>query len=213
MNLLHTKHNEQFPILSSIWHSWWIPFLRHLLYLSSGSLYPPGFSCTWVCPYSVSFAWFPFFLTSKEWTSSDLVFSLLLSINILLVVELINPSVLNIFYIQMTASFRFLVLTYPLPPPALHWFTDGLVYTSSWLCNKVLKISTSKIKLILLSISLSFLHRSSIHCLSHCGQCYNHSPSCSHPNWMSQSSPESRPNRNVYTYRKRYVFLILLMQL
>lgn len=131
-------------------------FLRHLLYLSSGSLYPTGFSCTWVCPYSVSFAWFPFCLTSKEWTSSDLVLSLLLSINILLVVELINPNVLNIFYIQMIPNFRFVVLTYPLPPPALHWFTDGLLYTSTSLCNKVLKISTSKIKPILLFISSLF---------------------------------------------------------
>lgn len=99
---------------------------------------------------------FPFSWPLKSGLPRDSVLSHLLSINILSVVELINPNVLNTFYIQMTPSFRFLVVTYPLPPPALHCFIDALLYTSTWLCDKVLKVSTSNIKLLFLSISSLF---------------------------------------------------------
>lgn len=39
---------------------------------------------------------------------------LLLSTNILSIVQLMSPSVLNVFYMLMTRNFRFLVLTFPL---------------------------------------------------------------------------------------------------
>lgn len=133
-------------------------FLRHLLYLSSRSLYSPGFSCTCVCPCSVSFAWVPLFLMSLniELSRGLVLGHLLLSTNILSIVQLMSPSVLNVFYMLMTRNFRFLVLTFPLHIKLVYW----LLYSNSPLgcLIRFSKFSVSKIKLMLLSFSsLPFL--------------------------------------------------------
>lgn len=49
------------------------------------------------------------------------VLSLLFSINILSIVELISLNVLNIFYMPMTPKYRFLILTYPLSIKLIYW--------------------------------------------------------------------------------------------